>query len=244
MSFYPFPRAVIYGYNKLMSIKDNWKNFQDKLEEAAAFYHRDSDSITVMAVSKTRTVDEIIEAEAAGLKIFGENRVEEASEKFSRLSPVDFPLYLIGHLQSNKVGKINSRFKGVHSVDSLKLARRLSRHREDIQQPLEILLQVNTSGESTKSGFSELDMFRDAAAEIAALPYLKLQGLMTMAPFVDDEKVVRSCFSLCREWSEAIKEYCEDVPVLSMGMSSDYRWAVAEGSNILRIGTALFGGRG
>ena len=227
-----------------MSIKDNWKVFQESLEDAAAFYNRDSDSITVMAVSKTRTVEEIIEAEASGLKIFGENRVEEASDKFSRLSPEQFPLYLIGHLQSNKVGKIDSRFMAVHSIDSVKLARRLSRHRESIQHPLEILLQVNTSGEISKSGFSEMEVLKDAAAEISALPYLKLQGLMTMAPFVDDEKTVRSCFSLCREWSGMIKQYCGESPVLSMGMSSDYRWAVAEGSTMLRIGTTLFGGRG
>jgi len=169
---------------------------------------------------------------------------EEASDKFSRLSPEQFPLYLIGHLQSNKVGKIDSRFMAVHSIDSVKLARRLSRHRESIQHPLEILLQVNTSGEISKSGFSEMEVLKDAAAEISALPYLKLQGLMTMAPFVDDEKTVRSCFSLCREWSGMIKQYCGESPVLSMGMSSDYRWAVAEGSTMLRIGTTLFGGRG
>jgi len=226
-----------------MSIKDNWKFFQEKLEDAANFYNRDSDSITVMAVSKTRTVEEIIEAEASGLRIFGENRVEEASEKFSRLDQDQFPLYLIGHLQSNKVGKIGSRFRAVHSVDSLKLALRLSRHRESIQHSLEVLLQVNTSGEHSKSGFSELEILKDAAAEISVLPYLKLRGLMTMAPFVDDEKTVRSCFSLCREWSEAVKPYCDGTPELSMGMSSDYRWAVAEGSTMLRIGTTLFGGR-
>jgi len=226
-----------------MSIKDNWKIFKNNLEETAAFYNRDSDSITVMAVSKTRTVEEIIEAEASGLKIFGENRIEEASEKFSRLSPEQFPLYLIGHLQSNKVGRIDDRYKAVHSVDSLKLARRLSRHCESIQHSLEIILQVNTSGESSKSGFSELDILKDTAAQISELPYLKLCGLMTMAPFVDDERIVRGCFSLCREWSESVKPYCEETPVLSMGMSSDYKWAVAEGSTMLRIGTTLFGGR-
>ncbi|MCD6342892.1 MAG: alanine racemase, partial [Spirochaetaceae bacterium] len=115
--------------------------------------------------------------------------------------------------------------------------------RESITSPLEILLQVNTSGESSKSGFHNLESLSDAAAQIAQMPYLKLRGLMTMAPFVDDETVVRNCFSLCREWSESLKASIEGVPVLSMGMSSDYKWAVAEGSTMLRIGTTLFGGR-
>ena len=230
-------------HNIHMSIKDNWKLFQENLEKTAADCKRDTDAITVMAVSKTRSVEEIIEAYSSGLRIFGENRVEEASEKFMRLDSEKYPLYLIGHLQSNKVSKIDHRYTAVHSVDSLKLARRLSHFRESIKSPLEILLQVNTSGESSKSGFHNLESLSDAAAQIAQMPYLKLRGLMTMAPFVDDEIVVRNCFSLCREWSESLKASIEGVPVLSMGMSSDYKWAVAEGSTMLRIGTTLFGGR-
>jgi len=231
-------------HNIPMSINDNWKLFHENLEKTAADCKRDMDSITVMAVSKTRSVEEIIEAYSSGLRIFGENRVEEASEKFIRLDPEKFPLYLIGHLQSNKVSKIDLRYTAVHSVDSLKIARRLSHFRESITAPLEILLQVNTSGESSKSGFPNLGSLSDAAEQIAQMPYLKLRGLMTMAPFVDDETVVRNCFSLCREWSESIKSSIEGNLVLSMGMSSDYKWAVAEGSTMLRIGTTLFGGRG
>ena len=226
-----------------MLIKDNLRLFLEQLGESAEYYRRDINSITVMAVSKTRSIEEIREAESAGLGIFGENRVDEALEKFSPLDAQQFPLYLIGHLQSNKVAKIGARFKGVHSVDSLKLAHRLSRQRETLKAPLEILLQVNTSGEETKSGFKDVEELKDAAAEIAQLPFIQLRGLMTMAPFVNDEKVVRSCFSSCREWAEKIGEYLIDEPVLSMGMSSDFRWAVAEGSTMLRIGTSLFGGR-
>ena len=235
--------SPISWYNMNMSIKDNLKLFMEQLGESAEYYRRDINSITVMAVSKTRSIGEIREAGSAGLGIFGENRVDEALEKFSSLDAQQFPLYLIGHLQSNKVGRIGARFKGVHSVDSLKLAHRLSRQREDINVPLEILLQVNTSGENSKSGFRDIEVLKDAAAEIAQMPFLRLRGLMTMAPFVDDEKVVRSCFSSCREWSGKIEEYLADEPVLSMGMSSDFKWAVAEGSTMLRIGTTLFGGR-
>lgn len=226
-----------------MSIRDHWLEFRTSLEIYANKYNRNPESITVMAVSKTRSVEEIIEAEEAGLKLFGENRVEEASDKFADLDPLKYPLYLIGHLQSNKVNKIDARYAGVHSVDSLKIAQRLSAQRVMIGKPLEILLQVNTSGEVSKSGISNLALLREIASEIAEMPYLELHGLMTMAPFVDNEAIVRSCFSLCREWSEKISNVFKGEPVLSMGMSSDFEWAVAEGSNLLRIGTTIFGGR-
>lgn len=226
-----------------MSIRDHWLEFQTSLETVANKYNRNPESITVMAVSKTRSIEEIIEAEKAGLKQFGENRVEEASEKFRALDTLRFPLYLIGHLQSNKVSKIDSRYTGVHSVDSLKIAKRLSAQRALSGKPLDVLLQVNTSGEDSKTGFRDVPELVDAASEIAEMPYLKLNGLMTMAPFVDDEKIVRNCFSQCRDWSEKIADRFEGDPVLSMGMSSDFEWAVAEGSNLLRIGTTIFGGR-
>ncbi len=226
-----------------MSIKDNWQRFQDELQNSTEYYHRDLSSISVMAVSKTRSVDEIREAGIQGLSIFGENRVEEASEKFAHLDSDQYPLYLIGHLQGNKVGRIDARYTAVHSIDSLKTAHRLSRHRESLKLPLEVLMQVNTSGEDSKSGFRDPVEFLESAAEIAELPYLEFGGLMTMAPFVDDETEVRSCFSLCREWSEKIKNLINGETILSMGMSSDYKWAVAEGSTLLRIGTSIFGGR-
>ena len=226
-----------------MSIRENWKIFQDDLEAASMKYGRSVSDITVMAVSKTRSVDEISAAGEAGLTLFGENRVEEASEKFSALDSESYPLFLIGHLQSNKVSRIGARFAGVHSVDSMKIAKRLSAHRKEEERPLEILLQVNTSGESSKSGFTDLNSFVEESQEIAELPFLHLRGLMTMAPFVDDERVVRDCFAECREWSERISHLIEGGLILSMGMSSDYPWAVAEGSTMIRIGTSIFGAR-
>lgn len=226
-----------------MTIADRWSRCREEIDDAANEYGRRSSEIQVMAVSKTRSVQEIKAAQAAGLTGFGENRVNEAMEKFAELNAETYPLYLIGHLQGNKVQKINLRFTGVHSVDSLALAKKLSRHREQLRTPLEILLQVNTSGEESKTGFHDRGAFIAAAAEIAALPYLKLRGLMTMAPFVDDEAIVRRCFSRCREWSEHIADEIEGSPILSMGMSSDFRWAIAEGSSLLRIGTIVFGSR-
>ena len=231
------------GYNPDMSIRDNLSAFRDELQSAAQAYGRKASEITIMAVSKTRTIEEIIEAREAGLELFGENRVEEASEKFSQLDPEVYPLTLIGHLQGKKAARIDSRYSAVHSVDSVKIAEKLSSVRRRLGTPLEILLQVNTSGEETKSGFRDFADFIDSAAMISELPYLSLRGLMTMAPFVNDEKEVRSCFSKCRDWSEKLQPLITGPPLISMGMSSDFRWAVAEGSNLLRIGTTLFGAR-
>lgn len=226
-----------------MSIRDNWLAFQEQLEKTAQTYGRDPSSIKVMAVSKTRNIEEIVEARNAGLDLFGENRVEEASGKFASLERSQFPLYLIGHLQSNKAVRIDSRYAGVHSVDSVKIASRLSLIRTKINEPLEVLLQVNTSGEDSKSGFEDPNLLAEAAAEISEMPNLVLRGVMTMAPFVEDEEVVRRCFSLCRDWCRRIEHSISGKPVLSMGMSSDFQWAVAEGSSLLRIGTTIFGGR-
>lgn len=208
-----------------------------------------------MAVSKTRSAQEIREARSAGLKLFGENRADEASGKFEGLDAEDYPLYLIGHLQSGKASRITRRFTGVHSVDSIRIARKLSKVRAQASTPaapassasasasLEVLIQVNTSGEESKSGFRDPEEFKDAAAQIAAMPGILFKGVMTMAPFVDNEAIVRRCFAECRRRLEDVKPLISGAPVLSMGMSSDYRWAAAEGSTLLRIGTAIFGNR-
>lgn len=267
-----------------MSIADNWAIFQDDLAHAAQRYGRGPDEITVMAVSKTRSAREIREARSAGLTLFGENRTDEAADKFEGLDPEDYPLYLIGHLQSGKASRITRRFTGVHSVDSIRIARKLSKVRAQAPAappapsapsaapqvpapaapassppasvpaqsasrppasppPLEVLIQVNTSGEESKSGFRDPEEFKDAAAEIAAMPGILFKGVMTMAPFVDNEAIVRGCFAECRRRLEDVKSLISGAPVLSMGMSSDYRWAAAEGSTLLRIGTAIFGNR-
>ena len=253
-----------------MSIADNWAIFQDDLAHAAQRYGRGPNEITVMAVSKTRSAQEIREARSAGLTLFGENRTDEAADKFEGLDPADYPLYLIGHLQSGKASRITRRFTGVHSVDSIRIARKLSKLRTQASAlpspqaptpaapassaqsaspppasppPLEVLIQVNTSGEESKSGFRDPEEFKDAATEIAAMPGILFKGVMTMAPFVDNEAIVRRCFAECRRRLEDVKPLISGAPVLSMGMSSDYRWAAAEGSTLLRIGTAIFGNR-
>lgn len=226
-----------------MSIRENLERVRDDLRRAAVRSGRGEDAVRLMAVSKTRGVEEIRLAVDAGVTLFGENRVKEAAEKFGEIPDGD--LVLIGHLQSNKIRYLSNRFRGVHSVDSISLARGLSDRRAGGEIPLELFLQVNTSGEPTKSGFHDIEKLGDAVGEIRSLPGLKIRGLMTMAPFVDDEKVVRECFARCREWSEKINTFYPDLEAqqLSMGMTSDYRWAVAEGSTLVRIGTAIFGER-
>ena len=226
---------------KPMTIKERWIHCQEVIERVANMYGRQGSEIQVMAVSKTRSVQEIKTAREEGLQCFGENRVDEAVEKFAELDEGSYPLYFIGHLQSNKIHRISSRFAGVHSVDSFSLAKKLSQKRASSSLPLEILLQVNTSGEASKSGFRHKNEFIDAAAAIAQLPHINLKGVMTMAPFVDEEKIVRRCFSQCREWAEHIRSEVDGDFILSMGMSSDFTWAIAEGSTLLRIGTSLFG---
>jgi len=228
-------------YNTPVSIKDNWLAFRERLEKAANKYGCNPSEIAIMAVSKSRSIEEVLEASACGFFLFGENRIEEACDKFSAAE--NLGLYLIGHLQSRKVGRIDERFAGVHSVDSLRIAMRLSRRARENGKALEILLQVNTSGEEAKSGFSDYSSFVETAAEISQLPFLTLRGLMTMAPLTNNESVVRSCFSKCRRWSEDIADIIDGRVLLSMGMSSDFHWAIAEGSNLLRIGGAIFDGR-
>jgi len=227
-------------YDMPVSIRDNWLILRDRFMEAANTYGREPSEISIMAVSKTRSIEEVFEANACGVSLFGENRVEEACDKFP--ASEDFALYLVGHLQSRKVKKIDARFAGVHSVDSLEIAKKLSRRAEENGKNLEILLQVNTSGEESKSGFDDYASFMEIAAEVGELPFLNLRGLMTMAPFTNNESTVRGCFSKCRRWLENIAGIIEGRAVLSMGMSSDFHWAIAEGSSLLRIGSAIFEG--
>ena len=186
----------------------------------------------------------IREAYQAGQRVFGENRVLEAEEKFRDL-PSDARVELIGHLQSNKVKNAVNVFHRIQTLDSLKLARKLHSRCKDTSRSLEILLQLKTSEEVTKTGFESLDSLREALEFLQESPFIKVCGLMTIAPFTDDEKTVRSAFASCREARDRLEgEYRGlSLPVLSMGMSDDFGWAVLEGSTQVRIGSAIFGVR-
>jgi pyridoxal phosphate enzyme (YggS family) len=195
-------------------------------------------AVTIVAVTKGFGPDAVTAAFEAGLADVGENRVQEALDKQDVAAP-GIRWHLIGHLQRNKAKLVPGRFALVHSVDSLALAEELNRR---ASAPLRVLLQVNAAREPQKSGCS-LGEAPELARHIAALGQLQLDGLMTMAPFTDDEDVQRRTFRSLRALRDTIKEEGLWLPTLSMGMSADYATAVAEGATVIRLGTVLFGPR-
>jgi pyridoxal phosphate enzyme (YggS family) len=216
---------------------------RDAIAEAARSAGRDPASVRLVAVSKGHPVEAAEAALDMGLRDLGENRVEELEGKVVRLGR-RARWHLIGHLQSRKAARALEAAELIHSVDSLKLAGRLSRAAEELARAqIPVLLQVNVSGEETKGGFSGAGAL-DALAETAEVPRLRIEGLMTMAPLTDDERVLHATFQGLRELLERLRRVRPDVgPELSMGMTNDLRIAVAEGSTMVRIGTALFGDR-
>jgi pyridoxal phosphate enzyme (YggS family) len=198
-----------------------------------------SHPVTIVAVTKGFGVDAVAAALAAGLADIGENRVQEALDKMDRVAAPDARWHLIGHLQRNKAKLVPGRFALVHSLDSVELAEELNRR---AKAPLRALLQVNVAREAQKSG-ATAEQAPGLARRIAALDGLRLEGLMTLAPFTDDEDVQRRTFRGLRALRDAIKEEGLWLPTLSMGMSADYATAVAEGATVIRLGTVLFGPR-
>ena len=202
-----------------------------------------SQPVTIIAVTKGFGADAVRAALAAGLDDIGENRVQEAVQKQDTLrDQAGIRWHLIGHLQRNKARVVPGRFELVHSLDSLELAAELDRRATE-SSPVRVLLQVNVAGESQKSGCT-LAEAPVLARQIAALRQLRLEGLMTLAPFTDDVEVQRRTFRGLRLLRDTItKEDGLWLPTLSMGMSGDYATAVAEGATVIRLGTALFGPR-
>jgi pyridoxal phosphate enzyme (YggS family) len=233
-----------------MSIDGYFLGFQkrllevrDRISEAARKAGRNPADITLLAVSKTQPIENLLAAYQAGLRLFGENRIAEGLIKRPAL-PEDASLHMIGNIQSNKVPGIPGTFTTVHSVSREKILRALEKYAASSQTPLEILLEVHTSGEEAKSGVESMDELQALGELAMASPHLQLTGLMTMAPWVKDESVLRPCFIQLREWRDQLAQKLGTVlPVLSMGMSNDYEIAIEEGANLVRIGTALFGKR-
>ena len=215
------------------------------IERCAHLAGRDPGSITLVAVTKTKPVHMIREAYDAGLKCFGENRVQEYLEKKDEL-PADVKWNLIGRLQTNKVKYIINNIWMLHSLDRLSLAEEIQKQCEKSDCTLNALLQVNVAGEDTKTGFSPEEVM-GAAETIAKMKRIKILGLMTIAPYTDDKDVLRKIFAKTKRLYDKIAdEKFEgfDFKVLSMGMTNDYCEAVKEGANMLRIGSAIFGDRG
>lgn len=217
---------------------------QTTIAEAAQRVGRRADEITLVAVSKTVPVELVQVAYNLGVTHFGENRVQEALPKIAAFHPERIRWHMIGHLQSNKASKVARSFEYVQSVDNLHLAQALNRYAEEEGKQLAVLLQVNVAGEASKEGMS-LDEAPALARQIVALPHLKVQGLMTIAPLVQDVEELRPVFrSLCvlRDRLRAELPECS-WQHLSMGMTADYRVAIEEGATIVRIGRAIFGPR-
>ena len=212
----------------------------DRLAQVRAeIARRASQPVTIVAVTKGFGVDAAAAAVAAGVADVGENRVQEALGKIESGDAPGARWHLIGHLQRNKAKLVPGRFALVHSVDSLELAEELDKRS---QEPLRVLLQVNAAQEPQKSGCAP-DAAPALARRIAALPHLRLEGLMTMAPLTDDVDVQRRTFRALRVLRDTIKEDGLWLPTLSMGMSGDYATAVEEGATLIRLGTVLFGPR-
>ena len=222
-----------------MSIRDNWDRIQQTLTGITC------SQITVVAVTKKRSVDEIRSVIAAGAVVLGENRIEEAQAKFIENGlRAEYPhvaLHMIGHLQSRKARLAVEIFDCIQSVDSIKLAREIDSRCRSLDTVMDIMLEVNVSGETQKYGFTP-DEIQAAVSEILQLHHVRLKGLMTMAPFTDDTDVIRRTFAGLHKLNNDLansygREYFTCV---SMGMSHDYTIALEEGSTMLRIGTALF----
>ena len=227
-----------------MSIADNIMQIRAKIAEYALASGRSVDAVRLLAVSKTFPAADIAEArETASQFMFGENRVQELAEKAPVL-PDDIQWHIIGHLQSNKAAKAAELAHWVHSVDSEKLLNKLQAGAEAANRTLNILLEVNWTGEESKSGIRGADEALRLAARTLSCKNLNLRGLMTMAEFDATEARLRETFSGVRELRDRMeRELGLTLPELSMGMSGDFREAILEGATIVRIGTAIFGRR-
>ncbi|HTA77550.1 MAG TPA: YggS family pyridoxal phosphate-dependent enzyme [bacterium] len=225
-----------------MELQTQIHDIQKRIQDSAAKAGRNPSDVFLLAVTKTKTVDQIQKAYDAGLKDFGENRVQEALEKMPLL-PWDVRWHLIGQLQTNKINKTLGRFVLIHSIDSVELAQGVSDRQ--VEHTQDVLLEVNTSGEASKSGVDPAAAFA-AAKAISQMPHLKLKGLMTVGPLTDDRQKQRDAFKKLKELFDKMKTERwggDSFSVLSMGMSGDFEMAIEEGSTLVRVGSAIFGAR-
>jgi pyridoxal phosphate enzyme (YggS family) len=221
------------------------KNFQDviaRIRLAASNANRNIDTIQLLAVSKHCSSIKIMEAWQCGQHCFGENFVQEALSKQTELTHLAIDWHFIGPIQSNKTRLIAESFAWVHSVDRLKIAQRLDAARPAHLPPLNILIQVNVSGEASKGGV-EPGAETELAGAIANLPRIRLRGLMTIAEPTNDHARLRQQFALLRQLHTALQTDHPEIDTLSMGMSADLELAIAEGATLIRVGTDLFGAR-
>jgi pyridoxal phosphate enzyme (YggS family) len=223
-------------------LKENYEALIKDIKLTCEKTGRDFSELTLIAVSKTFPAEDIVFVNGLGQIQFGENKVQELKSKFDILGNTGINWHLIGHLQTNKVKYISDFVYLIHSVDSLKLAEVIDEQAKRHNRIIDILIQVNTSNEDQKSGVEPRDV-KDLCAEINKLDNVCIKGLMTIGMFTDDEIIIRENFKTLKNiYDELMKEY-NTFQYLSMGMTSDYRIAIEEGANMLRIGSAIFGYR-
>jgi pyridoxal phosphate enzyme (YggS family) len=223
-------------------IKKNLKAVYDTIDQAARRTGRTPDDITLVAVSKTYPAEAIEAAVAAGATDIGESRVQEGAGKIETLGAIT-RWHLIGHLQTNKAARAVRYFDMIQSLDSLKLAEKVSQEAHKADRRIDCLIEMNSSGEESKFGFAPQDTLR-AAEAMTVLPGIRLCGLMTIGPWTTNEGCIRKAFEFTREtYKQMQKELGPEITVLSMGMSSDYEMAIDCGSTMVRVGTAIFGAR-
>ena len=226
----------------MTSISDRVQAIRTGIQQAEQAAGRSAGSVHLLAVSKTKPADAIREAFAAGQQRFGENYVQEALEKMTALGDLPLEWHFIGPIQSNKTRPIAEHFHWVHGIDRLKIAQRLNDARPADLPPLNVCIEVNVSGEASKEGISPDEVMALAQA-IAALPRLKLRGLMTIPAPTHDTALQHQQFSMLRTLLESLNQQGFALDTLSMGMSDDFPAAIAEGATIVRVGTAIFGAR-
>lgn len=225
-------------------IRENLEEVRGKIKAACQRAGREEGAVTLIAVSKTKPLEDLREAYEAGARDFGENKVQELTEKIPEM-PKDVRWHMIGHLQRNKVKYIVGKVYMIHGVDSLRLAEEISKEAVKQGVSVRILMEVNVAQEETKFGISvsEAPLL---AEQIAKLPGISLQGLMTIAPYVDDPEENREIFAKLRQLAVDISRKNIDnicMNVLSMGMTGDYEVAIEEGATYVRVGTGIFGER-
>ncbi len=226
-----------------IDIRANLNRMRETIERAAQTTGRKMEDIIVVAVTKTVPINRIQQAYEEGIRHFGENRIQEWQGKYEHFQVSELHWHLIGRLQSNKINKTLGRFALIQSIDRLDLVRALHERLEKNDQYQEILLEVKTSREDSKSGF-EVEYLHNHCAELKSYNRLIIKGLMTIGENSDDERIVRSCFASLRAlYQEIDRMKLFPMTYLSMGMSYDYPWAIAEGANMVRIGSAIFGER-
>ena len=227
-----------------MSIAMNYAEVKSRMEAACVRAGRDPKEVTLIAVSKTKPVSMLMEAYEAGARTFGENKVQEITEKFPQM-PQDAKFHMIGHLQTNKVGQVIEKAVLIHSVDSVHLAEKIEKEAAKRNMVKEILLEVNVAEEDSKFGL-KMEEVIPTLEIIKTFPHVCVKGLMTIAPFVEDAEENRKYFKELYQLYVDIKTKNIDngtMSVLSMGMTGDYEVAVEEGATMIRVGTGIFGSR-